>query len=97
MSERQEARLRKIRGGQIAQELHNTLIDRVLEDEDRILTELITKLDAGSLSETGAREGIARIAQMRKLMKRVTDDIKLGQQASEEEFGGESSKAAATG
>jgi hypothetical protein len=95
MSEAQERRLAKIRRGQVAQEMHNALIDHVLEDEDRILGELITKLENGSLSETGAREGIARIAQMRKLMKRVTDDIKLAQQASEEEFDGPTARTAA--
>lgn len=95
MSDMREARLAKIQRGQIASELRNALLDRVLDDEDRILGELIAKLDAGSLSETGAREGIARIAQMRKLMKRFEDDIKLAQLASEDEFRGPETDTAA--
>jgi hypothetical protein len=94
MTSLREERLHRMQRGQLAQELRGALIDRILEDEDRILGDLIAKLDAGSLSETGAREGIARIAQMRKLMKRFDDDIKLAQQASEEEFNGSETDAA---
>lgn len=84
-----ERRLDRVRKGAMAQQLKSQLIDDLLDRENEILQALIGKYKMGQLRGEDAAHGVAEISAMRDLMSKYDRDIKLGHQASEEEFGSE--------
>lgn len=87
MDQEREDQLGRIHAGRHARQIRSVILDRVADQEDRILNLLIGKSAAGTLGETEARDGIAQIKALRDLLAGLETTIKLGDQASEAELG----------